>query len=306
MRRCATTATAGLLMASSCWAQERDLAPQHDQIVVSVGTRIPLSLLTEVHTKLARRGDLVHLETRYPVIVGTEIAIPAATYVEGVIDKVNKENSASPTGGLQVHFTRLIFANGYEVRLNGATLQAILRVPATSTANASRSAESLDVDAQSVNSAYSAEATQSRVRAVSFQHQTKPPKPPKPHPPKAPDPTPAPTPAPPPMPPPTPTPTPPPTPTPTPPPSPTPAPPPTPAPTPTPSPTVSASGSSMGTAVGIGVGALAAAVGGILMARHRGADTLIEAGTQFNMVLQSSLSLDRQSVSEVLAPVRDR
>jgi len=72
----------------------------------------------------------VHLETQYPVIVGTEIAIPAATYVEGVIDKVTKRDSGSPAPGLQMHFTRLSFTNGYEVRLDGAILQSELGGPA--------------------------------------------------------------------------------------------------------------------------------------------------------------------------------
>jgi hypothetical protein len=33
------------------------------------------------------------------------------------------------------------------------------------------------------------------------------------------------------------------------------------------------------------------------MAKHRGADTVIEDGTQFYMVLQTSLSLEREAVA---------
>jgi hypothetical protein len=36
------------------------------------------------------------------------------------------------------------------------------------------------------------------------------------------------------------------------------------------------------------------------MAKHRGSDTVIEEGTQFNMVLQASLSLERQAVAETM------
>ena len=48
-------------------------------------------------------------------------------------------------------------------------------------------------------------------------------------------------------------------------------------------------------------GALAAAVGGILFARHHGAYTAIEYGTQFDMVLQKPLSLDPQRVGSATA-----
>jgi hypothetical protein len=54
----------------------------------------------------------------------------------------------------------------------------------------------------------------------------------------------------------------------------------------------------MGVGVGVGIGAVAAAIGGVLMARHRGSDTVIEEGTQFYMVLQTSLSLERQAVAD--------
>jgi hypothetical protein len=54
----------------------------------------------------------------------------------------------------------------------------------------------------------------------------------------------------------------------------------------------------MGTALGVGV--LAAAVGGILMARRHGADAVIEEGTEFYMVLQTSLSLERQRIASAM------
>jgi hypothetical protein len=306
MRRLATATIAGLLMASSQWAQDRapirqqrptepqeiSTSSQNQLVTIPAGTRIPLSLIIRVQTKLAHRGDLVYLETQYPVVIGTEIAIPAQTYVEGVIEKVDKRGPTAHGNGLQMHFTRLVFSNGYEIRLDNAVVQANSKVPATLAVNMSRPVAFLDL----------AESNQWRLGAMSFQQPAKAPKPPQgpkpPHPPKGPDPTPTPTPipTPPPTPPPAPTPTPPPTPTPTPPPTPTPTPPPAPAPTPTPSPTLSTPGSSMGTALGVGVGVLAAAVGGILMARQHGADAVIEEGTIFYMVLQTSLSLERQRV----------
>src|SRR5262252_44092 len=124
MRKLTTATIAGLLMASAQWAQDQaptcqgpSTEPQETAtsskdglIIIPAGTRIPLSLMIRVQNKLARRGDLVHLETTYPVVVGTEIAIPDQTYVEGVIDKVDKRGPTAHGSGLQMHFTRLVFS----------------------------------------------------------------------------------------------------------------------------------------------------------------------------------------------------
>ena len=249
--------------------------PDLDVIGFRFGTRIALSLIVPIHTKTVQRGEAVHLETRSPVIVDNQVAIPARTYVEGVIDKINKQDSASRTGGLQIHFTRLLFSNGYEVRLDGAILQTKLEIPAVDGADAccerADAVEALQSRGARINLPLPPLAPKARGRGLK-----KPKPPPTPPPPTPPPPTPPPTP-----PPPTPT--------------------PTPAPTPPPTPTISTSGSSTGTAVGVGVGALAAAVGGILFARHHGADTVIEYGRQFDMVLQKPLSLDPQRVGSATA-----
>jgi hypothetical protein len=111
VHRLVTSTVAVLLTATLQWAQDRPPVSQPPTtepqgpvssnpnltITIPAGTRIPLSLISAIRTKSIRRGDLVHLETRYPVIVETEIAIPAATYVEGVVDKVTKTGSGSPT-----------------------------------------------------------------------------------------------------------------------------------------------------------------------------------------------------------------
>ena len=84
MHRFATATVAILLSAPLQWAQDRapisqpptnesqepTSSSQSQLITIPAGTRIPLSLIGSIHTKSARRGDVVHLETRYPVIVG--------------------------------------------------------------------------------------------------------------------------------------------------------------------------------------------------------------------------------------------
>jgi len=46
---------------------------------------------------------------------------------------------------------------------------------------------------------------------------------------------------------------------------------------------------------------VAAVVGGVLVARHRGADSVIEEGTQFYMLLQTSLFLERQAAAGMMS-----
>jgi len=125
----------GLLAASTCWAQEPVAIPQppsqaqpqtpaaseNQTITIPVGTRVPLALTSPITTK-ARRGDAVRAVTGFPVTVGTQLAIPVGTYVEGVIDKVNKRDRSGSS--LLVHFTRLLYANGYSVALDAANTQA--------------------------------------------------------------------------------------------------------------------------------------------------------------------------------------
>ena len=128
-------ALVGLLAASTCWAQEpasnpqppsqaqaqAPAASQNQTITIPVGTRIPLALASPITTK-ARPGNAVRAVTGFPVTVGTQLAIPVGTYVEGVIDKVTKRGRSGPS--LLMRFTRILYANGYSVAVDGANTQA--------------------------------------------------------------------------------------------------------------------------------------------------------------------------------------
>ncbi|MGO8789059.1 MAG: hypothetical protein ACLQVL_16980 [Terriglobia bacterium] len=128
-----TLALVALVLASTCWARETNpqppspvpaqtpAAPQNPTITIPAGTRIPLALASPVSSK-ARHGDAVRAVTGFPVTVGTQLAIPAGTYVEGVIDKVTKGGRSGPT--LQMHFTHILYANGYNTAIEGDTTQA--------------------------------------------------------------------------------------------------------------------------------------------------------------------------------------
>jgi hypothetical protein len=129
---------AGLLTASMCLAQEPAQAPRRpasetqaqeapaiakQRITVPAGTRIAVTLTNRLWTKSAHVGDAIHAVTVFPVTVGTTVAILAGTYVDGVIDKVSRHSSPRHPA-LQMHFARLLFANGHTVTLGGATAEA--------------------------------------------------------------------------------------------------------------------------------------------------------------------------------------
>lgn len=126
-----------LLTVSTCAAQEPMAgagqpsapAPQPG-LAIPAGTQIPLALASPIMAKSARAGSPVRAITQFPVTVGNQVAMPVGTFVEGVIDKVVRSHS---TRTLQMHFTRIVFANGYSVTVDGSNLQADA-LPADSTA----------------------------------------------------------------------------------------------------------------------------------------------------------------------------
>ncbi len=102
-------------------------APESQTIVIPAGTRIPMSLASPIQVKSARPGAAVRAVTGFPVTVGSQLAIPAGTYVEGVIDKLVKHGRTGPT--LQMHFTRILYSNGYSTAIDGANVMARLITP---------------------------------------------------------------------------------------------------------------------------------------------------------------------------------
>ena len=90
------------------------------RVTVPAGTRIPLVLKHAISTRSVRAGDPVYLQTNFPVTQNNRILIPAGTYVQGVVDSVKRPGRVSGRAELLMHFTTLIFPNGYTVQLPGA------------------------------------------------------------------------------------------------------------------------------------------------------------------------------------------
>lgn len=91
-----------------------------DTVVVPAGTKIPLSLQNPISTKAAKPGDPVYLQTTFPITQNDEMLIPAGTYVQGVITSVKRPGRVSGRAELLMHFTTMVFPNGYTVSFPGA------------------------------------------------------------------------------------------------------------------------------------------------------------------------------------------
>jgi len=102
--------------------------PAKQSVTVPQGTRIPLVLTTPINTRTTHAGDSVRAETAFPITISGQLVIPTGTYLEGQLTSVHRPNSSNRSA-FQMRFTRLIFPSGYAVPLPGATAQARLAHP---------------------------------------------------------------------------------------------------------------------------------------------------------------------------------
>ncbi len=110
-----------LLSCTFLFAQE---APEDGSapgtVVVPAGTKLPVVLKHAINTKSAQPGDTVYCETNFPVVQNNRILIPAGTYVQGAITSVKRPGRVKGRAEVLMHFTTLIYPNGYTVSIPGA------------------------------------------------------------------------------------------------------------------------------------------------------------------------------------------
>ncbi len=88
-------------------------------VTLSAGTKLELLVTRPVWTLTAKAGDVFYAQASFPVVAGMGIAIPAGTYVEGTIENVTRPTRRTSRAEIVVLFTKIIFANGYVVPLQG-------------------------------------------------------------------------------------------------------------------------------------------------------------------------------------------
>ena len=87
---------------------------------IPAGTKVPLALKQAISTKTAKEGDAVYCETTFPVVQDGHMLIPAGTYVQGKISHIQRAGRVKGRAEVLMHFTTLIYPNGYTVMLPGS------------------------------------------------------------------------------------------------------------------------------------------------------------------------------------------
>ena len=91
-----------------------------ESITLPAGKKIPLTLKQGITTKNAHAGDPVYAQTAIPIAMNDHIVIPAGTFVEGEIRRVQRPGRVKGRGELLINLTSMMFANGYTIGLPGA------------------------------------------------------------------------------------------------------------------------------------------------------------------------------------------
>jgi type IV secretion system protein VirB10 len=89
-------------------------------LTIPAGTRIPLSLKQSISTKTAKTGDPVYAETAFPFTVNDRVVVPAGTYIQGKVERAQRGGHVKGRAEILIHFTSMIYPNGYTVLLGGS------------------------------------------------------------------------------------------------------------------------------------------------------------------------------------------
>ncbi len=110
------------LLASSFSLAQNTIAPANNPDVVTVpaNTKVLLALKNSVSTRNAKVGDGVYLQSTFPVVVDNRVVIPAGTFVQGVVDRVKRSGRVKGRAEVLLHFTTMIYPNGYMLSLPGS------------------------------------------------------------------------------------------------------------------------------------------------------------------------------------------
>jgi hypothetical protein len=107
-------------------AEKKDAS---DKLVIPAGAKIPVALQHAISTKSAREGDPVYAQTTFPFVVNGHVLVPAGTYVQGRIGRVERAGHIKGRAEMLLHFTTLVYPNGYTLMMPGS----LESVPGTET-----------------------------------------------------------------------------------------------------------------------------------------------------------------------------
>jgi hypothetical protein len=115
-----------VLLAVSVFAQEQSqpsansdqtqTEAKNSNITIPAGTHLALVLTQPVQTRYTRRGDDVYAQVTSPVDAENQVVIPPGTFVQGTVDKVERNGGR---GELRLQSMAITFPDGYVTPISG-------------------------------------------------------------------------------------------------------------------------------------------------------------------------------------------
>jgi hypothetical protein len=121
-------AIAALLSNTSAFAQDQSQAVtppdsgqvqvenQNSNITIPAGTHLALVLTQPVQTRYIRRGDDIYAQVTSPVAAENQVAIPPGTFVQGTVDKIQRNGGR---GELRLQSMAITFPDGFVTPIAG-------------------------------------------------------------------------------------------------------------------------------------------------------------------------------------------
>jgi hypothetical protein len=89
---------------------------QSSNITIPAGTHLALVLTQPVQTRYIRRGDDIYAQVTSPVDTGNQVVIPPGTFVQGMVDKIERRGGR---GELRLQSMSITFPDGYVTPIAG-------------------------------------------------------------------------------------------------------------------------------------------------------------------------------------------
>jgi len=91
-------------------------APRSANVTIPPGTRLALVLTQPIETRHLRRGDDVYAQIMSPITSGNEVVIPPGTFVDGTVDKLQREGGRAE---VRLQTMSITFPDGYVAPVAG-------------------------------------------------------------------------------------------------------------------------------------------------------------------------------------------
>jgi len=76
------------------------------------GAHVLLRMENSVNTRTAQEGDFVYLRTAVPIAIGGQIAVPAGSYVQGVVSEAKRSGRVKGRAQLAIRLETLTLGSG--------------------------------------------------------------------------------------------------------------------------------------------------------------------------------------------------